>query len=421
MTLLRYPARAIGTLSLIASLTALSPAPVHGQEAGVDMRSALLAAARDEKAAQASTPQRSLVERGLYWYDNQYVLPKVFGGWKGLHFATGGFPPGAGMKFGAGFKHLMGRGSDDEARAQIDTLVARSTRGYWRAAAALQVRNPLPDSLTLRLRGERYEFPQEDFFGLGRESQRDNRTDYLQRSTEIGADLEWKPARSITLDGGVSHLDPTIARGTDPRFPSTDEVFDASTLAGWTEQPRFLRSTAGLTFDRRDNPLHPHAGGNYSVRFAQYDDRDLNTYSFRQVALDVQEYVPAPTRYRTIALRASAVLSDPFDGQQIPFYYQPTLGGSETLRGFREFRFRDRNSVALTAEYRWEASWMLDGALFVDAGTVAAERRDLSLSNLDVSYGFGFRVHSNRAFVARLDLAFSREGFIPLMRFEHVF
>jgi len=33
----------------------------------------------------------------------------------------------------------------------------------------------------------------------------------------------------------------------------------------------------------------------------------------------------------------------------------------------------------------------------------------------------GLRVHSNSAFVARLDLAFSREGFIPLLRFEHVF
>jgi hypothetical protein len=64
---------------------------------------------------------------------------------------------------------------------------------------------------------------------------------------------------------------------------------------------------------------------------------------------------------------------------------------------------------------------MLDGALFVDAGKVALDRTDLDLRDLDVSYGVGFRVHSNRAFVTRLDLAVSREGFIPLLRFEHVF
>ena len=38
-----------------------------------------------------------------------------------------------------------------------------------------------------------------------------------------------------------------------------------------------------------------------------------------------------------------------------------------------------------------------------------------------MTYGVGFRIHSNSAFVARLDLAFSREGFIPLLRFEHAF
>ena len=43
------------------------------------------------------------------------------------------------------------------------------------------------------------------------------------------------------------------------------------------------------------------------------------------------------------------------------------------------------------------------------------------LRDMEVGYGVGFRFHSNRAFVGRLDLAFSREGFVPLLRFEHVF
>ena len=40
---------------------------------------------------------------------------------------------------------------------------------------------------------------------------------------------------------------------------------------------------------------------------------------------------------------------------------------------------------------------------------------------MEVSYGVGFRFHSNSALVGRFDLAFSREGFVPLLRFEHVF
>ena len=199
-------------------------------------------------------------------------------------------------------------------------------------------------------------------------------------------------------------------------------MFDPSTLPGFAEQPDFIRADASATVDWRDNPQHPHSGGSYAVRFSNFADQELDTYTFRRVAFDAQHYVTLPNRYRIIALRASAVFTDADAGQDVPFFYQPTLGGARALRGFREFRFRDRNSLLLTAEYRWEASWLLDGALFVDAGNVGPDRSSVfTLRDLDVTYGVGFRVHSNRAFVARLDLAFSREGFIPLLRFDHVF
>ncbi len=60
-------------------------------------------------------------------------------------------------------------------------------------------------------------------------------------------------------------------------------------------------------------------------------------------------------------------------------------------------------------------------ALFVDAGKVVADRDDLDLEDLEVGYGIGFRLHSFEAVSLRVDLANSREGFIPLFRYQHVF
>ena len=122
-----------------------------------------------------------------------------------------------------------------------------------------------------------------------------------------------------------------------------------------------------------------------------------------------------------IALRANLVMTDFSVGEAVPFYYMPTLGGGEKLRGFRESRFRDLNSLLLTAEYRWKAWWVLDMALFMDAGKVTFDHADLHFKDLEASYGFGLRFHSSDALVLRVDLAFSREGFIPLFRFRHVF
>ncbi len=192
-------------------------------------------------------------------------------------------------------------------------------------------------------------------------------------------------------------------------------------MPGFLGQPDFLKISSGVEYAALDNPRLPRAGGLARVVLSNYHDQDAGRFDFRRLDVDVRGYVPLPNRARNLALRATAVFTDTPAGQAVPFYYLPTLGGAEQLRGFREFRFRDNQALLLSAEYRWSAWWAMTPAFFVDAGTVAARRGDLRLRDMDVAYGVGFRIHSNNAFLARLDLAFSREGFIPLLRFEHAF
>ena len=94
---------------------------------------------------------------------------------------------------------------------------------------------------------------------------------------------------------------------------------------------------------------------------------------------------------RVIALRGRVEATSPRDGNRVPFYLQPTLGGSEDLRGFRPFRFYDNNAVILNGEYRWEVFSGLDMALFVDAGRVFHEWQQINYRNLETDAGFGFR------------------------------
>jgi hypothetical protein len=53
---------------------------------------------------------------------------------------------------------------------------------------------------------------------------------------------------------------------------------------------------------------------------------------------------------------------------------------------------------------------MMDAALFVDAGTMAAAADDLWRARLNRDYGIGFRVHSDTRSIVRLDMAKGREG-----------
>jgi hypothetical protein len=391
-------------------------------QAGPLSRTVALAAEREAKTSELIPPQRSFLERKLYWFDNQHVLDKVFSGWHGIHLAGGDFPAGAGTKFGVGFDRPLGAPSDTRSnRVDLSARVARSTRSYTRAATSIAVRRVAGLPVDLVVSGDRHEFPEEDFFGFGSHSVDTDRTSYLLESTGVGGDLQWYPFAKVTLGAGLWQLDERTGAGADPRYPSLETVFDGTTVPAFGLDTKFRRADASVVIDLRDNPLHPHAGSQYEARFSRYHDRTSSVFDFNRVELDMQHYVPLPNRYRTLAVRAAGVFTDTTSGHEVPFYYQPTLGGSQALRGFREFRFRDSNSVVMQAEYRWEAWWALDAALFVDVGQVAPTRRALTLRNLETTYGIGFRLHSNRAFVSRLDLAYSREGFLPLLRFEHVF
>ena len=389
-------------------------------------RATLLPAQRQANLATVVPQERSAPERALHRItDGSRFMAKIMRGWKGFHFAAGDFPAGAGFVFGVGYTKLALGAPDAESafpnRVDVQLVAAYSSRKYYQVGFDLTLRDLGGAPLSVAFHGQASEFPQQDFFGLGRASRQEDRTNYLLRSLEGGVDLWFEPLRRFRLGGGATYLSPSIGSGRDARFLSTQDRFDETTLPGFQRQPDFWRYHGFMDYDSRDQPSNPRAGGFYGARLSNFRDRHLDTFHFRRFEADLQQYLPLPNRDRVVALRANLVMTDFSSGEAVPFYYLPTLGGSKRLRGFREFRFRDLNSLLLTAEYRWEAWQALDLALFVDAGKVTFDHADLHFKDLEATYGFGFRFHSSDALLLRLDFAFSPEGFIPLWRYNHVF
>ena len=199
----------------------------------------------------------------------------------------------------------------------------------------------------------------------------------------------------------------------------SDYLGDCSEIPGLAEQPSFIRSDAFVEIDWR-NPGNPYRGGFYAFRWSDWRDQDLGRFSFNKFEVDLHQFIPFLGDRRVIALRARSVLSDADDGQQVPFYLLPRLGGNKELRGFDYARFTDLNSILFQAEYRIEVWLAMDLALFADAGRVAADRDDL-FEDLEVDYGFGFRVKSARSTFLRADFAFGGESFRTIIAFDSVF
>jgi outer membrane protein assembly factor BamA len=243
------------------------------------------------------------------------------------------------------------------------------------------------------------------------DSRDEDRADYRLEDTNFSARFGFKPARHTSAGVLAGWLESKIAPGTDPQFPSFEGISGTD----------HFYAGAFFDFDYRDNAGNPRAGGRYAAQWTTHQDRKLALYGFSRYDVEVQQYLPFFNQRRVIALRGKTTLTRAAGGQQVPFYMQPALGGSEDLRGFSELRFRDNNMVVLNAEYRWEAFSGLDLALFGDAGQVAERPRDIDLTDLKTSYGFGFRFNSSNSVFLRADFGFSSEGSRVFLKFGHVF
>jgi hypothetical protein len=257
----------------------------------------------------------------------------------------------------------------------------------------------------------------------------------------------------LTLDAQIED------RYTD--VPSTKsasneiEVFTPATLPGLASQPNFLHSSVGLQtlsrtrFERASDvsarnttgPLLKHKlilSLRNEIHEHWYTDTDTGHYSFQQFVFNgqeslelgaiVQRWVRPGTvtsfwghlfygtvghfcdglrvneacDFGTLSLRTHLAASAVGSGNEMPFYLQPTVGGADidsqlSLRGYGDYRFRDRDAAFLQFEYAIPVWRALGALVFYDAGNVGRTLSALSIPGFrqDGGTGANFRLQGN--------------------------
>jgi outer membrane protein assembly factor BamA len=152
----------------------------------------------------------------------------------------------------------------------------------------------------------------------------------------------------------------------------------------------------------------------YRAAWTTFRDQDTNSYTFHRYEAEAAHFVPIADRRWVFAFRGWAVMSDVAEDRNVPFYLMPSLGGSNTIRAYSDYRFHDRNMVVINAESRWALFSHVDLAAFFDAGNVARHARDLNFDK--TAYGIGIRLHTQRTTLGRLDFARGNGGWNVLFR-----
>jgi hypothetical protein len=358
---------------------------------------------REDKARSVQPYQPTGFERTMHFVEERAVFITDR---EGFYPKFGSLTTGSGFAFGGGFRN---RDLFDNV-AVLDLWAAATMRQYWATEARISFPNLAHKRLFAEAWAAHRDYPQEDFFGIGPDSARGDEISYAIRSNLFGGRAGARLLPAVAAGGGIEYLDQRLGRGKDDRVPSIEQVFTPATAPGMDASVDYLRSTAFVDVDYR-RPKNARRGGWYHIDWSRFADQTTGRHSFNRVDADFRQYVGLLAERRVLAARLFVSTSDADPNQTMPFYLMPTLGGNDTLRGFRQYRFRGPHAILAQGEYRYEIWSGLDGALFYDAGKVATVRSDLNFKDLETDYGFGFRFNTDNAIVFRVDAGFgSRDG-----------
>jgi hypothetical protein len=383
---------------LVYTLVAFSASSAAQTSTEPQTRAEQLQREREEKQRNAKPYEENGLERTMDAVEGR-ILPLL--NRDGVYAKFGSLTTGSGFAYGGGYRDrslVNGRGS-------LDLWAAGSLKKYW--ALEARARYPLGPADRVSVEGyvRKYDYPQEEFFGLGPDSLRSNRVTFDVHGWYSGGQVLVQPIRPLILGGGVEFMSPTTSSGRNRRLPSIEDIFDDISAPGLQAEHELVRTLGHVTFDYRQ-PLNARKGGYYRVDVSHYDNRRDGALDFNRVDVELRQFVSFLAERRVLAGRIRVSTTDVGEDERVPFFLLPTLGGNDTLRGFRAYRFRGQHSILLQGEYRWEIWSAFDAAIFYDAGKVAVRREDLNFKSLEHDYGIGFRFNTDNGIVMRVDAAF---------------
>ena len=392
-----------------AALSAAPAVPVFGQDTGATTRQALIEAeqAAKEKELHPYVPNKA--ERVLNRFE--YVLSNGGQKWHPYlrsAYSGGGFTLGVGRTFHVSPYNL------------IDFRGSYTLRGFKRAEVEFLAPRMFHRRAKLSVIGGWREATQARFYGLGMGTSKDDLMNFNFQQPYGTALFEIFPARRILKLGGGVELTRWEERPGEGSTPSVNGVYTPATLPGVGARTTYLHTQGTVGIDWRTSPGYTRRGGFYGVTVHDYTDRD-DQLGFRRFDYDLIQHFPILREAWVLSFHVGASTTSAKDGQEVPYFLLPYVGGGSTVRGYTSGRYRDRHRIFFNAEWRIMNNRFFDTAFFYDAGKVTARRADLDLDGLKSSYGVGFRFHSPFDTPLRIELARGREGLALIFSFSPSF
>src|SRR5258705_4238070 len=396
----RFPtAFGVSTCLLLFSAPAWAQSPsTSDQTTSTEPSTAESKADPGTAAPDQATDQPRGVQKVRNYIEKSPIVQKLKG--DGVYPRIGGLSPGSGLAGGVGYRRHLDW-------AFVDVSGAMSTKAYRGVDATLGWIDTkhLDVSTKLTFRNN----SQDDFYGLGMDSTDAERVDFGIRSTDLSTRAAAHVTPWLRLGADVGYYVPSVRHGRDDSLRTIESVFTDATAPGLAQQPDFVHEGVFAEVDSRDAHGFPRRGGFYRAAYALWNDRTLEQFNFRRFDA-IGSHFMSVARNDVVAVRLELSYANNAPGDRVPFYLLPYVGGGDTVRSFREFRFRDENAGVFGAELRHKIHPMAHIAGFVDFGKVSRDWQDINPHHVKNAYGIGLRGGSDDKTYVRFDVAHGDAG-----------
>lgn len=240
-----------------------------------------------------------------------------------------------------------------------------------------------------------YSFPA-DFWGIGYEMGDNdaNKSDMKRWQAQAEVSFLFRVADNFYI-GPMASYDYVIGK----------HIERPELLQGMDQHTWNVGAGVSLVYDNRDNLTNPHRGIFLNINQMFRPEFMGNDYAFSTTAFRFDAYQRLG-KGTVLAedIRANLNFGNPSWGMMAE------LGGTHSMRGYYEGRYRDKHSLEATVELRQHV-WKRNGiVVWVGAGTIfpkfSALRSKQILPNAGVGYRWEFKKNVN----VRLDYGFGKSG-----------
>jgi hypothetical protein len=374
-----------------------------------------------------------------------------------LHIAVGSLAPQNGFAAGVA---MVGHWTPKSWRNSWELDAVASPNGSWRAGGyltAVWIRRPkivvttgdassgpsnvaIQEQAVFNFYAENTSLNKLTFFGLGPDTRDTARSYYGMSEAITGANAVfpfWRKLNaSVYAEANGRFVDLRGSRGQTS--PSIELLYSPATAPGLGTQTGFAQFGQGLRL--RPVFAKDYIRLNYLVSFQEYVAGGSH-FSFQRFTTDLQHTfsfyqttrtllpkdhngpddcsedlgdthhkcppilpVPPPGKTRNleggISLRLLIKESFVSSGNTVPFYFQPTLGGSDIngnlmLGSYQDYRFRAPNMLLFRASFEHSLPKLPIGiTAMIDEGKVANSRGDIDFTHLRHTYSAGMTLRA---------------------------